>query len=64
MKRTKLYGTTTLSSKGQLTIPVGVRARLHLRPGQKVVVAIRGADLVFTLLAPTDKRRKAVVGAC
>jgi hypothetical protein len=33
-KRTQPRGTATLTSKGQLTIPVGICKRLALTPGQ------------------------------
>ena len=40
--------TTTLSSKGQVVLPKQARQRLRLRPGVKLVCAVRGDSLVLT----------------
>lgn len=41
----------TISSKGQITIPVEVRRRLGLRPGDKVRIEIEG-DVAVLRAAP------------
>lgn len=38
---------TTITSKGQITLPVEVRRALNLRPGQKVSVRIEGNRAVI-----------------
>ena len=35
----KIKATTTLTSKGQLTIPVWVRRRLKIKPGDKFMIS-------------------------
>ena len=35
---------TVVSSKYQVVIPKQVRERVHLRPGQKLAVIVRGRD--------------------
>ena len=37
----------TLSSKGQVTIPIGIRRKLGLREGDKVVFAEQGDSIVL-----------------
>lgn len=37
---------TTMTSKGQLTIPKDVRERLSLKPGTRFYVTIRGNEVV------------------
>ena len=34
----KLYGTTTIGSKGQVVIPAAARKELNLKPGDQLVV--------------------------
>lgn len=43
---------TTITSKGQITIPAEARRALNLRPGQKVSVRVEGERLVID--APRD----------
>ena len=43
----------TLTSKGQITIPIGVRTQLGIRPGQPIAVEAVGDELQCTLL-PRD----------
>ena len=38
---------STLSSKGQLVIPAGLRKALNLRPGDKVEMKLQGGKLVL-----------------
>ncbi len=38
---------STLSSKGQLVIPAGLRKALNLRPGDKVEMKLEGGKLVL-----------------
>lgn len=39
--------TVTLSTKGQLVIPVGVRGALRLHPGSRLTVSIEGGNIVL-----------------
>ena len=43
-----------LSSKGQVTIPVAVREKLHLEPGDTVVYAIEDERAVLRRAEPFD----------
>ncbi|MDF1489913.1 AbrB/MazE/SpoVT family DNA-binding domain-containing protein [Tessaracoccus caeni] len=38
---------TTITSKGQITLPAEARRALNLRPGQKVAVRVEGDHLVI-----------------
>ena len=38
LKQNKLYGTTTVGSKGQIVIPAKAREELDIKPGDKVLV--------------------------
>lgn len=37
----------TLTSKGQVTLPVAVRRALNLQPGQKLTVKVEGGSVVI-----------------
>ena len=54
------YATTKLSSKGQVVIPEGVRARLGLRAGDQFVVIGQGDTVIFKSITPpsTDELKK------
>lgn len=43
-----------LSSKGQVTIPVEVREKLHLEPGDRVVYEIEAEQAVLRRAEPID----------
>ena len=43
-----------LSSKGQVTIPVEVREKLHLEPGDSVIYEIEGERAVLRRAEPFD----------
>ena len=43
---------TTISSKYQVVIPKEVRERLHLKPGQKLAVIVRG-NVISLVPVPT-----------
>lgn len=51
---------TTMTSKGQLTIPKDVRDRLSLKPGTRFYVTIRGNEVVAM---PKNKRLADLAGA-
>ena len=51
-RRRQPFGTTTLTSKGQITIPVGIRQRLGIQAGAKIAVEIVGENLRFTVIRP------------
>jgi AbrB family looped-hinge helix DNA binding protein len=49
MGKVEYYGSTVMSEKGQLVIPVEARERLGLKPGDKIMVmgdAIKGGLLL------------------
>ncbi len=45
-------GYTTITAKGQITLPAAVRQALGLRPGQKVAVRVEGDHVIID--APPD----------
>ncbi len=45
MGRKPTLSRTTITSKGQVTVPVDVRRQLDLRPGDELVFEIRGQEL-------------------
>lgn len=40
--------TVTVSSKGQIAIPKTVRVALNLREGSKLILAVRGSEIVLS----------------
>ena len=38
---------TTLTSKGQMTLPVAFRKKLGLKPGERVLVEMRGNEVII-----------------
>lgn len=46
----------TLTSKGQLAIPKGIRDSLHLRAGAKLGVTLDGSRIVLETGVPKSKR--------
>ena len=56
-RRSQPFGTTTLTSKGHITIPVGIRQRLGIHAGAKIAVEIVGEYLRFMLLLPQQRRQ-------
>ena len=46
----------TLSTKGQVTIPKGVRVALRLRPGDKVLFDLEGGDRALVRKAEPNRR--------
>jgi len=52
---------TTVSEKGQITIPKAVRTRLGIRPGQVLDVHDEGGRLIASKIVPED-RVQAVYG--
>lgn len=43
---------TTITSKGQITLPAAFRHKMKLRPGQRITIDVKGN--VATFRAPTD----------
>jgi len=41
---------STVTQKGQVTIPKAIRERLGVREGQKVIFIIRGEDVILKVL--------------
>lgn len=57
MKRTS-YPTVrrvTLSSKGQMTVPVAIRRRHGLKPGDKVAIALEAEDGFRATILPNRR---------
>lgn len=48
---------TTITSKGQITLPAGARRALNLRAGQQVAVRVEGDHLVIDLPHNIDEVR-------
>lgn len=42
----------TVSSKGQVTLPVALRAKLGIEPGSRIHFELRGSELVITPEVP------------
>lgn len=42
--------TTTVSDKGQLTIPKAIREQLGIAPGDRVILTVAGGAIVLTPL--------------
>jgi AbrB family looped-hinge helix DNA binding protein len=53
--------TSTLTSKGQVTIPADVRRRLGLRPGDRVAFVVDGDEV---RLVRKESRVEAAFGLC
>jgi len=48
---------TTVSSKFQVVIPKAVRERVHLQPGQKLAVLVRGNVISLVPVVPVTQLR-------
>lgn len=46
--------TATVSSKGQITIPKGLRQRLGIRPGSRMAFSLVGDHLVMRVRSPPE----------
>jgi len=53
MAKTLVETTSTLTSKGQTTIPQGIRKRLKLRPGDRIIYRVAADGQV--ILTPRKK---------
>ena len=51
---------TTLTSKGQVTIPKHIRDAMHLEPGSQIEFALNAAREIVIIPAPKKTRRKKV----
>ena len=54
--------TVTLSPKYQVVIPKGVRQRAGLKPGQKLVVLMKGKHITLVPLRPFEEMRGILKG--
>ena len=43
--------TATLSSKSQIVVPAEIRRRLHLKPGDRVVLEVDGEQVIMRKLS-------------
>ena len=50
----------TMTSKGQITIPVNARRALHLQPGQRLAVHVEGDALMLSAPPDIDKLRNTI----
>lgn len=48
--------TTTISTKGQVVIPLRIRKALHFQAGEKVIITIDGDKLVLQRKVPERAR--------
>ncbi len=55
--------TTTISSKYQVVIPREVRERLHLKPGQKLGVLVKGRTVCLVPIRPVEELEGIAAGA-
>ena len=44
---------TTLTSRGQMTLPIAVRARLGLEAGDQLLVTVQGSDTIILKRRPS-----------
>ncbi|CAM3481713.1 AbrB/MazE/SpoVT family DNA-binding domain-containing protein [Polaromonas hydrogenivorans] len=51
-----------VSSKGQVTLPAAMRARLGIQPGSRIVFEVRGKELVIKPEVPTSAYRGILKG--
>jgi len=49
--------TVTVSSKGQIVIPLGIRKELGLKEGERLAVAVRPEGLILTRVGNRPPRR-------
>ena len=52
---------TTITSKGQVTLPKPIRDQLHLRPGDKIDFALEGDGLRVTPVTASVTQLKGMV---
>lgn len=52
---------STITSKGQLTLPADIRAKLHIKPGQKVAIHLneKGEAVIEPTVTIEELRKKA-----
>ncbi|MEO6320448.1 MAG: AbrB/MazE/SpoVT family DNA-binding domain-containing protein [Polaromonas sp.] len=51
-----------VSSKGQVTLPAALRAKLGIEPGSRIHFELRGKELVITPEVPTSAYRGILKG--
>jgi AbrB family looped-hinge helix DNA binding protein len=52
--------TVTLSSKGQVVIPLAIREQLQLQPGAKLFLEVRGKEIVLSTAGDWQRFRGSV----
>lgn len=55
--------TSTISSKGQVTVPLEIRSRLGLREGDRVEFVVEGGQTIIRKERPPTNRFKKFIGA-
>jgi AbrB family looped-hinge helix DNA binding protein len=50
--------TTTVTAKGQITIPIATRTKLGITAGQPIAIAVVGEELHCTMLPRTTKHSR------
>lgn len=52
---------STVTSKGQMTLPADIRAKLHVKPGQRVAIRMneRGEAVIEPAMTVQELRQKA-----
>ncbi len=53
--------TATISAKGQITLPVGIRKRLGVKANDKVALIFRGDEIILKPLKGTIKDLRGVL---
>lgn len=57
-----MNGTTKMEERGRVTIPVEIREKLHLRPGQQFLVKERQGEIVLQPMIDKEEFSKALKG--
>lgn len=50
----------TITSKGQVTLPVSIRRQLHLEPGDRLDASVKGDKLLLRKASADDRWTRAI----
>ena len=50
----------TITSKGQVTLPVSIRRELHLEPGDRIDASIEGDKVLLRKVDPSERWARAI----